>query len=282
MDKTEFEKHWSESLRSSEPSVEQFDRLAQAVVDLYRSGDATFRQHIKNRFRRVTKTTGQNFDPDNFDLDMARAFIADEIGFRSWDELIRSIQNPAENRYSILFRYAIAVLWRGDYTGLKRAVGGPEIFDGQIIEWLEAGYFADEPETMAEAFAAACMLGRDRAAAALLDNGVDPYAGMRSGLSGFHYAVSGGWRNVVELLIARDVPMEIKNTYGGTVLGQALWSAINEHMESHAAIIESLIEAGAKIEPGTLDWWEVQSVPSTETKSRVTNALLKAKDKSAP
>jgi len=36
--------------------------------------------------------------------------------------------------------------------------------------------------------------------------------------------------------------------YGGTVLGQAVWSAINESKVDHVAIIEALLAAGAKIE----------------------------------
>jgi len=38
------------------------------------------------------------------------------------------------------------------------------------------------------------------------------------------------------------------NMYGGTVLGCAVWSAINEPRVDHIAIIEALLAAGAKIE----------------------------------
>lgn len=54
---------------------------------------------------------------------------------------------------------------------------------------------------------------------------------------------------------------------------QALWSAVNEHMDNHAAIIEALIDAGAKIEAGTLEWWQKQNVASAVTKELVTDAL---------
>jgi len=53
------------------------------------------------------------------------------------------------------------------------------------------------------------------------------------------------------MLIARKVPLEVKNMYGGTVLGQALWSAFNEPKDDHLPIVEALVAAGAKIEP---DW----------------------------
>jgi len=273
MDRRELQKIWAETLGSPDQTVANYDRLAQSLLELYESGSVFFKQHIRNRFDRVTEATGQAFDEKSFDLAMARAFVADEIGFASWGELMQSIEHPGENKYPVLFRYAIAALWRGDFTSLERMVGGPDAFDDRIIEWYEKGYFADEPETLAEAFAAACMLGHDRSAAYLLDKGVDPYAGMRTGLAGFHYASSSGRLNVTKLLIERKVPMEIENMYGGTVLGQALWSAINEHGPDHGAIIEALLEAGAYVWPNTLEWWNEQEVPSAETKKRVADAL---------
>lgn len=273
MNTAELQTLWSETLRASTPTAEQFGRLANAVVDVYSSGDTRFRQHIKNRYQRVTEATGQTFDEQNFDLAMARAFIADEIGFASWNELTRSLEYPAENGYPILFRYAIAAMWRGDFTALEHAVGGCGAFDEQIIDWYEKGYFDDEPETLAEVFSAACMLGHAKTAGFLLDHGVDPYAGMKTGLSGFHYAASSGRLGVIKLLIERGVPMEVRNMYNGTVLGQALWSAINEYTPEHAEIIERLIEAGATVEDGTLEWWEKQKVPNAETRARVASAL---------
>ena len=63
------------------------------------------------------------------------------------------------------------------------------------------------------------------------------------------------------------------------MLGQAFWSAVNEHKNSHAAIIEALIGAGAVIEPGTLEWWTEQRVPSPQTKRRVAEALRRADGK---
>ena len=173
MDRPELEQLFRETLGSTEPREEQFDRLAEAVVETYKYADVNFRRHIKNRSERVTQSTGQTFEAHRFNLAMARAFIADEIGFTSWSELIDAINKPSEQQYTILFRYAIAALWRGDFTSLEKTVG-PMAFDDQIKAWYEAGYFADEPETLAEAFAAACWLGHAKAAGYLLDKGVDP------------------------------------------------------------------------------------------------------------
>jgi hypothetical protein len=189
------------------------------------------------------------------------------------------VSDPANRRYPILFHYAIAALWRGDFTALEQTIGGPDVFDETVIDWFEKGYFENVPETLAEAFAAACMLGHPKSVEYLLDKGVDPYAGMQTGLAGFHYAASSGRLEIVKLLTERKVPMEVENMYGGTVLGQALWSAINEHTSQHAEIIEVLIEGGAYVWPKTLEWWEEQDVPSDETKSRVADVLRRASSK---
>jgi hypothetical protein len=275
----ELQSLWATTLGQEDPTVESFDRLAEAVQEVYNSGDRRFREHIKNRFNRVSESTGNEFDPERFSGDMARVFIADEVGFGSWDELIAFVLKHDADKYPILFKFAIAALWRGDFTALETAVGGPQAFEGQIKEWLEAGYLSNEPETMAESFAAACMLGHTGAAAALLDGGVDPYAGMRTGLSGFHYAASSGRLDVIQLLIGRKVPMEIKNMYGGTVFEQAIWSAVNEHTDDHGAIVEALVEAGAVVDPGYVDWWDQQIVPTMETKERIA-AVLKRRQTS--
>ena len=270
MTRQELRRLWGQTLRSDGLTVRDLDVLAQAIVDVLNS-DTGFRQHIENRSKRVTEATGQPFDPNRFDIDMARAFIADEIGVISWSELLKGLKEGFPNGQPILFRYAVAALWRGDFTALEETIGRDD-FDRVIKAWYDEGYFSTEPETFAETFAAACWLGHAKTVGFLLDHGVDPYAGMRTGLAGFHWAASSGKRDVIKLLIARQVPMEVKSMYDSTPLGQALWSAINEHTDSHATIIESLIEGGAHVWPETLEWWLQQDVPS-ETKTRVANAL---------
>lgn len=273
MNQQELQSLWSETLRKDRPTVEDFGQLAGALIDVYASDDRGFRQHVKNRIDRVTEATGQVFDVMNFDLAMARTFIADEIGFATWDELIGRVRSPKAADYPMLFQYAIAALWRGDFTALEIALGGKDRFDSQINEWIEAGFYSNKPETMAESFAAACMLGYEKAAAALLDAGVEPYAGMRTGLAGFHYAASSGRLNIIKLLIERNIPMEVENMYGGTVFGQAMWSAIHENKTDHAVIVEALIEAGAVVDRGYLEWWREQDVPDAETKRSIEEAL---------
>ena len=167
-----------------------------------------------------------------------------------------------------LWPYVVKALDHGDFTWLDKLLRSQ---DASLIELLKAN--GEPTNEMNEAFAFACMVGRTDDAEALLDKGVDPYAGMKTWLAGPHWAVSSGQLETVKMLLRRNVPMNIENRYGGTMLGQAFWSAVNEHKSTHAEIIEKLIEAGAEIEPGTLEWWEQQEVPSAETKERVAEAL---------
>jgi ankyrin repeat protein len=172
-----------------------------------------------------------------------------------------------------LWQQALHHLDKGNFSRLETVLGGPEKFDAQIIDWFDAGKFADEPEALAEAFTCSCMLGRMRVAEYLLVKDVDPVAGMKTGLNGFHYAVSGGHLDVVKLLIDRHVPVEVENMYGGTVFSQSLWSAANEYKPSHADIIEALLEAKPYVDPDSLRWWNEQDIPSAEAKTRVADLL---------
>jgi hypothetical protein len=140
-----------------------------------------------------------------------------------------------------------------------------------IIDLLDANGWP-QPEAN-EAFAWACFNGRTTEAEQLLDRGVDPQKSDKTGMPGFHSAASRGHVDTVEMLISRNVPMEQVNMYGGTVLGQTLWSAVNEPHDGQAEAIKLLIEAGAKVEPGTLDWWEQQPIRPADVKKNVANAL---------
>jgi hypothetical protein len=273
MNRDEFEKFFSETLRSGSPTGKDFERVAEALVDVVASGEPAFLGHVRNRLGQIASATGEAYDTRPFDIESARALIADEIGFKNWQELINAADRPNGQRYPLLFQYAIAAMVRGDFSALDSMVGGPDKFDEQIVDWFEKGYFQNEPETLAEIFSAACMLGHPKTGEYLLDKGVDPYAGMRTGLSGFHYAASSGRLDVIKLLIDRKVPMEVENMYGGTVFGQAIWSAVNEHTPYHAEIVEELVKAGAVVDEEYREWWDEQDVPDTETKRRVAEVL---------
>lgn len=174
---------------------------------------------------------------------------------------------------SELWTETLRHLDEGNFTALQEHLGGPEGFDRQIVEWFGEGRFADEPEMLAEALSCAMMLDRTETARYLMEKGVDAYAGMKTWLAGPHYAVSGGHLDTVVMLLEKSIPLEVENKYGGTLLGQALWSVVNEHKEAHAEIIERLIDGGAHVWPETREWWEKQEVPSMETKKRIAAAL---------
>jgi hypothetical protein len=152
---------------------------------------------------------------------------------------------PAKGADGPLFRDAVEGLRRGDFSRLA------PLFDGRpcrIVEWYEQGYIDDEPAALAEALACACFNGRTEVVAFLLDHGVDPAAGIGTGLNGFHWAANRGQLVTVKLLIERGAPLEAKNHYGGTVLGTAVWSAVHEPRPDHPAIIEALLRAGARVD----------------------------------
>jgi hypothetical protein len=60
--------------------------------------------------------------------------------------------------------------------------------------------------------------------------------------------VMAGRLEIVTALIGHGAPLEALNAYGGTVLGQALWTAAHgSDRDGFPAIVETLIAAGAKV-----------------------------------
>jgi hypothetical protein len=145
------------------------------------------------------------------------------------------------------FRDAVNGLKRGDFTRLDPLFAGSDDEPCRIRAWCDRGYFDREPEALNEALSCACFNGRTEVVGFLLDRGVDPAAGSATGLNAFHWAANRGQLETVRLLIERNAPLEIENAYGGTVLGCAVWSAVNETKPDHLAIVEALIQANANI-----------------------------------
>jgi hypothetical protein len=143
------------------------------------------------------------------------------------------------------FRDAVRGLERGDFSASEPLFVGAR---PRIVEWHEQGMFRDQPKALAEALSCACFLGSTHVAEYLLDRGVDPAAGAGTGLNAFHWAANRGQLESVRLLISRKAPLEIRSMHGGTVLGTAVWSAINEPRGRQLEIIEALLEAGARVE----------------------------------
>ena len=90
------------------------------------------------------------------------------------------------------------------------------------------------------AFIVACLYGRTNIVDYLLQRGVNPRAGEEIGQTGMHFAAHGGHLDTIRLLVDRKVPLDVRNVYGASVLGQAEWSEANEPKPDHPAIIALL------------------------------------------
>lgn len=102
---------------------------------------------------------------------------------------------------------------------------------------------------MERGFLWACEYGRNSVVDFLLQKSVDLLAQGNTGETGLHWAVVGGQLDTIKLLLERGAPLEARNVYGGTALGQATWCVIHgDPMIDYVPIIETLINAGAKVE----------------------------------
>jgi ankyrin repeat protein len=100
---------------------------------------------------------------------------------------------------------------------------------------------------MVAGFLWVCAYGRNEVVAFLMDRGCDLGAHDADGQTGLHWAAINGHLDTIELLLARGAALEVKNPFGGTVLGQTLWSAAHEaDPDRYILIVETLFAAGAK------------------------------------
>lgn len=153
------------------------------------------------------------------------------------------------NSNEMTFQEAVNGLLAGDFSHLAPlfeddAQGNARC---RIIDWYEQGLFVPEPKALAEALTCACFLGHTKVAGYLLEHGVDVAAGDGTGLNAFHWAANRGQLEVVSLLIQWKAPLQVRNMYGGTVLGTTVHAAIHETKPKHPEILEALIKAGANI-----------------------------------
>ncbi len=126
---------------------------------------------------------------------------------------------------------------------------------------------------MESGFIWACEYGWASVAEFLLEKGVSLRAGENTGQTALHLAAHRGQLDMIKLLLDRGAPLEARNSYGGTVLGQALWSVINgEPAIDFIPVIEMLLDAGAKIEPGSLTWLAQERGPAAR-KERIAEVL---------
>lgn len=148
----------------------------------------------------------------------------------------------------VLFNDMIEGLRRGDFDRLAPLFTGPDGDPPLILRWHRDGRFSEHAAELAEAVTNACFLGRDDVAGALIASGVDVTAGTATGLDALHWAANRGQLQTVRMLIALGAPLETINMHGTTVLGTAVWSAVNEPRPGHREIIEALLDAGANVD----------------------------------
>jgi len=97
----------------------------------------------------------------------------------------------------------------------------------------------------------ACGFGREPVAKFLLEQGVDPAAADGNGMTALHWAAASRCMELVFLLIGKEAPLEVRNTWGGTVLDSTVWFAVNAprttpgSSHGYPAVIEALLAAGA-------------------------------------
>src|SRR5688572_3657297 len=93
----------------------------------------------------------------------------------------------------------------------------------------------------------ACKFGRVDIAGFLLERGVDPASKDRHDMTALHWASARGLLDIMEILLAGKAPLEVRNTWGGTVLDSTAWFAVNAPMPGvdYPRVIERLLEAGA-------------------------------------
>ncbi len=150
---------------------------------------------------------------------------------------------PADRGLS--FEAAEAALQRGDFSWLAPLFRCEPQEPSSVAQWLLEGRFNGRPASLNEALTCACFLGETALAELLLAQGADLLAGQGTGLNGLHWAANRGQWQTVQMLIARGLPLEVRNMYGGTVLGVTVWSAVHEPRAAHLAIVEALLQAGA-------------------------------------
>jgi hypothetical protein len=120
-----------------------------------------------------------------------------------------------------------------------------------VRQWAQGA----SPSELEPNLIVACRFDQAAVASYLLDRGVRIDAVDGQGFTGLHWA---GWEanlQVIDLLLGRGAPLEVRNVHGGTVLGTALFAArYAQPGEDHAAVVERLCAAGARLDAILQRW----------------------------
>jgi hypothetical protein len=140
-----------------------------------------------------------------------------------------------------------AAAYLADRGAVVRIAGAAGLGRREVVERLLAEA-SHTPAQLNDALRFACVYGRTEVAKLLLDRGADLADVTGDGQTSAHMAVIGGHIETLKMLLAHKPPLEQQNVYGGTVLGQTLWSAAHGgDPDRYIAIIGALLDAGAKL-----------------------------------
>ena len=107
---------------------------------------------------------------------------------------------------------------------------------------------AESPQQVLDrAFFFACGHRQLNVARRLADAGADVAARGTEDFTALHSAAARGDWDMMTFLLERGAPLEARNRYGGTVLGQTCWFALHHPYADvdYAAVVEFLLRAGA-------------------------------------
>jgi len=93
----------------------------------------------------------------------------------------------------------------------------------------------------------ACKFGRSDVAQFLLERGVSAASKDNDDMTALHWASARGLLDIIDILLAKRAPLEVRNTWGGTVLDSTAWFAVNLPMPDadYPRVIARLLKAGA-------------------------------------
>lgn len=128
-------------------------------------------------------------------------------------------------------------------------------------------------EQMQRGFFWASEYGRNSVLEFLLMRGV-PVNADAGGQAALHWAVIGGSVETVRLLLSHGADLEMKNAYGGSALGQALWCVVHgDEKVNYIPVIEVLLNAGAAVSAGAPTWIIEQKRLPAGQKQRIVELL---------
>jgi ankyrin repeat protein len=115
----------------------------------------------------------------------------------------------------------------------------------RLPNWLQSAAIAPDGRALLWAAAldrreVAAFLSRDQDLLKVKDD---------QGFTPLHWAAFYGHADMVDLLIDNGGDIDARNTYGGTVLGGALWAVANHDQDiDRTAVVRRLLAAGAKLD----------------------------------